>query len=421
MSDSRFQGSGAYACGLDEVVFLPSGPCAHDGAVDLRSRLSRNVPLGLPVVGGLSEAASSPDVAVALSLQGGVGVIHRNQPVQAQADMVRRVKGHESGFIMDPRTFSGRCTVAEAAAMRAECGIGTFPVTESGRMGSRLLGLVTARDLEACADGGATLADIMTREVTCVTEPTTLREATAAMVGAKVGKLPIVNGDRELQALICQGDLRRNALHPLASRDANRHLLVAAAVAAGEPGGLERASALVDAGADVLLLDTDGGVDGETVTFLGRLKQAFAGVDVVAGRVSSGAQAARLLAAGAEGLRVGGGGAGADAALLHEVARLAHAAGVPVLADCGARGAGDALKALCLGAAAVAIDGPLGGAEPRSAWATAPAGRAARPPAGAERARRGSLRAGAGAGARARGPGGAASDKGSVADLAPGP
>jgi len=235
------------------------GPAGKE--VDLRARLSRNVTLGLPLVGGPSEAVNGPAVAVALALQGGIGTIHAGQPVQSQVDMVRKVKSHESGFILNPRTMSSRSTVADAEAAKAECGFGTFPITESGRMGGKLLGLVTSRDLEACADKSALLADVMTKKVMCVTEPTTLREATGAMIEKKCGKLPIVNEDMELVALICRGDLRRSSKYPRASRDANRHLLVAAAVASGESGGLQRAEALVDAGADVLLLDTDGGVD----------------------------------------------------------------------------------------------------------------------------------------------------------------
>merc|ERR1719188_2561073 len=162
-------------------------------------------------------------------------------------------------------------------------------------MGGKLLGLVTARDLEACDDRRARLAEVMTTDVICIAEPTTLREAVGTMIERKVGKLPIVNADNELVALICRGDLRRVAERPQASRDANRQLLVAAAVVAGEASGLDRAKALVDAGADLLMLDTDDGIDGETVAFLNHLKESFSSTDVIVGRVSSRLQASQLL------------------------------------------------------------------------------------------------------------------------------
>lgn len=373
---------GPQGLGLDDVALLPAdfagarpgGARPGDTGVDISAKLTRNVTLGLPLVAGPAGTATEAKVAIAMALAGGIGVIHRYQGIEEQAAMVRKVKAHSAGLLLNPATLSPRHTVADAAVVRAEWGCSGIPITDNGKMGGKLVGLVTSRDLEIVKDKNTKLSEVMVRNVASMKVPVTLRQARETMQQKKVGKLPVINEDSELVAFICRGDLKKERAHPTASRDKNMQLLVAAAVGASEESRLERAQMLVEAGVDVLCVDTDGGVSEEGLAFVKQLKQSYGATDVLAGRVATSAQANLLLAAGVDGLLIGGASApvppnggcasACEASLIYELsgsARSNH--GVPVVADCGASNFGQVLKALCLGAATVAVDDLLSGTE----------------------------------------------------------
>jgi len=363
--------SAPHGCNLDEIVFLPGALPVKPKSVTIATKLTRHLSINLPVIAGPTNSVTEAEMAIQLALMGGVGIIHRKQSIADQAAQVRRVKQYETGFILNPQMLGMHNTVAEADRIRAEHGCSGIPITATGRMGGKLVGIVTSRDIDAAPDRNAPLKTIMTHEVVYATEPVILREALQKMQKEKVAKLPVLNEDRELVALICRGDLKRHREHPDATLDANKQLVVGAAVSARGENAWDRARALVDAGVDFLLLDTDEGIGPDTVEYAKRLKETFDGTDVIAGRVSCCQQAKELANAGVDALRVGAagtgfgpGGAGAEATSIFEVARFARISyGIPVLFDGKVRNASHMLKGICLGASAVFLDTMLDGTE----------------------------------------------------------
>lgn len=294
-------------------------------------------------------------MAIGLALIGGVGIIHRSQSIEAQASMVRKVKQYQTGFILQVSTLSPRHSVADALRVQAEQSISGIPITQDGKMGGRLVGIVTKRDLEGIEDTSSRLRDHMTTNVVSISEPVVLREAREKMQRNKVGKLPVVNDDKELVALICRGDLKREWENPQASRDANKQLLCAAALSAVEEDAWDRANALIDAGVDVLYLDTGDGVTVDTLGLIKDLMREFEGTDIIAGPVKSRKQAKDLCEVGVDGILVGG-CTGTEATDAYEIAKFArNSFGVPVLVDGAVHNVGQMLKAFCVGASSVAL------------------------------------------------------------------
>ncbi|CAE7413933.1 IMH3 [Symbiodinium pilosum] len=351
--------SQSHAWSLDDIVFLPGS--GSEKSPNLSCRITKNMKLGRPVMSGPSQI-SEEGMAMSLALEGGLGIIHRHMPIATQALKVRRVKQYHSGFILNPTCVAPKTTLQKARSIQAELGCSSLPVTENGRMGGRLVGLVTKRDLEG-QQGNLQVASVMNRDVVFAQEPVTLKDACMHMQQAKVSKLPVLNKDMELVALLCRGDIKIAQQHPTASRDANRQLMVAAAVSAHEPDGWERVKAMVEAGADILSLDVDEGIDQYVVAFLKQMKDLFAGIDVIVGPVNCLSQATLLCEHGADAVRVGN-AAGAEATTIYELSRtLRTTFGVPVIADVQARDSGQILKALLLGANAVCLDAMLGRCE----------------------------------------------------------
>jgi len=221
-------------------------------------------------------------------------------------------------------------------------------------MGGRLKGIVSKRDLEGVEDMNALASTYMTSDLVTISEPVVLREAREQMQTSKVGKLPVVNSDKELVALICRGDLKKEREHPLATRDGNKSLLCAAAVSTNEPEVWDRVCALVNAGVDVLFVDTDEIVDNNTIALIREIKREFESTDILAGSARTVHQVKDLCDAGADGIFVGC--TGSEATDAYHVAKYARATfGVPVLIDCGIQNVGQMLKAFCLGASTVAL------------------------------------------------------------------
>jgi len=351
--------------GWDDLVFLPGHERVEGTPVSLASKLTRNMPLNLPVVGGPVDTVTEAEMAIALAQMGGIGIIHREQSIESQAAMVLRVKKYQTGFILHCHTLKPISTVQEARAMQAEFGISCIPITDNGRMGGRITGIVTARDLEAADSGKAQLRTIMTKDPIVVHEPVSIMKARETMAVTKVSKLPVVNVDNELVALLVRGDFKKELENPLATVDSNRTLCVAASICPSDEDAWERIQAVVDAGVDLFCLDTDEGVFPDTVHFVKRVKDQYEGIDVLAGRIKSCRQAKDLCDAGVDGISVGfsGNSGTASASMLWEIARFVKTdyPGVPVIADFGTEinNNGRLLKAFCLGASAVAFDGFL--------------------------------------------------------------
>ncbi|CAE6971167.1 impdh [Symbiodinium sp. CCMP2592] len=347
---------------LEDLLALPA-PASAEAEVKLTTPLSKNVTLNAPLVAAPMDTVTEARMAIACALMGGIGVIHSNCSPAEQAKQVDLVKKWENGFIMDPFVLSQTHTVADVDNIRQKHDASTVCITDMGMMGNRFLGIVTSRDIDFIEDRSTRLSTVMTPKAQCLTasEPISLGEALEKLVQSKKGKLPILNEDGELVALVTRSDLKKVKNFPNAAMDANRQLLVGAAVAP-KAAEFERVRCLVEAGMDVLFLEAGRGSIAEQADFIRKVKQQFPSLDVVAGNVVTPKQAQPLLEAGADGLRVGVGsdslvsqaeapaiGRPLGSAVYH-VARYASEFKVPVVADGGVANIAAAAMALALGA-----------------------------------------------------------------------
>lgn len=291
---------------LEDLLALPAPAATTEVEVTLATQLSKNIVLNSPLVAAPMDTVTEGRMAIACALMGGLGVIHCRCPIAVQAQQVDMVKKYENGFIMDPFVLSTTHTVADVDRIRQEHDVSTVCITDMGMMGNRFLGIVTSRDIDFIEDRSVRLSEVMTPKAKCLTacEPISLGEALQKLVQSKKGKLPILNEDGELVALVTRSDLKKLKDFPNAAKDANRQLLVGAAV---EPkvSEMERVQRLVEAGMDVLFLEASRSRLEEQAEFIRKVKYQFPGLDVVAGNVVTPKQASPLIQAGADALRVG--------------------------------------------------------------------------------------------------------------------
>mmetsp|Transcript_39317 Transcript_39317/g.88394 ORF Transcript_39317/g.88394 Transcript_39317/m.88394 type:complete len:538 (+) Transcript_39317:89-1702(+) len=361
----------------DDLICLPGSINFGVHEVVLDSRFTRNIPLKTPIVSSPMDTVTESRMAIAIALEGGIGVIHTNLPVELQVQEILKVKKYESGFIMEPVCISPKMTLEEVDKLRASFGFTGFPVTEDGKVGSTLLGLMTKRDTDFVTDRSSTRAhQVMTPFEKLVTEEegVDLRTANEALKKSKKGKLPILSKDKRLVALVARKDLMNSADYPLATKDKKKRLMVAAAVGT-RPEDRNRVRALVAADVDAIIIDSSQGDSMFQRDMVTWMKQEFPSLQVVAGNVVTKLQAKHLLDCGADALRVGMGIGSicttqevcacgrAQASAVYNVAKLARSYGVPILADGGISSPGHIVKALCLGAGAAMCGSLLAGTE----------------------------------------------------------
>jgi len=361
----------------DDLICLPGYIGFGVSDVHLESRFSRNILLKTPIVSTPMDTVTEAKMAIGMALEGGIGVIHANLPIDEQVQQVTKVKKFECGFIMDPVCIHPEMTLKELLVLRSSCGFTGFPVTATGKMGGVLLGLVTKRDTDFMQQKPSMIVrDIMTPFDRLVTAQRGIELAAANSVlrTSKKGKLPIITGDRELVALLARTDLKKNSEFPLATKDNAKRLVVAAAIGTREQDKT-RVDKLVEAGVDAIVIDSSQGDSMFQHDMIKWIKVKYPNMQVVAGNVVTKKQAKHLLDCGADALRVGMGIGSicttqevcacgrAQASAVYNVAKLAKSYGVPILADGGISSPGHIVKALCLGAGAAMCGSLLAGTE----------------------------------------------------------
>ena len=361
----------ADALTFDDVLLVPAYAEIHPRETDVRTRFSRRIEIQVPIVSAAMDTVTESELAIALAREGGIGVIHKNLPINEQAAQVDRVKRSESGMIVDPVTLSPGATLGDAHAIMARFHISGVPITENGR----LVGILTNRDLRFEDRMERRVSEVMTRE-RLVTAPvgTTLEQARQILQKHRIEKLPVVDPDGALRGLITVKDIEKRIKHPAASKDPLGRLRVAAAVGAGGDA-MERAAELVRAGADALVVDSAHAHSKGVLELARQVRERYGEVDLVVGNVGTGDGARALASIGVDAVKVGMGpgaicttrvvtGAGmAQITAVLEAAKALESAGVPIVADGGIKYSGDVVKALAAGAHSVMIGSLFAGTE----------------------------------------------------------
>jgi IMP dehydrogenase len=363
-----------HAMGLtyNDLILLPGHIdfAVHD--VNLQTRISRNIALHTPIISSPMDTVTEANMAIHMALLGGIGMIHYNNSIEEQAREVRIVKRYKNGFITNPSVLTPSHTVADIDAIRAQYGFTGVPVTDTGKMGGKLLGIVTNRDIDFVQDRTLLLKDVMTTELITAQDGIPLEQAYDLLEASKKGKLPIINAAGELVALMSRTDLRKTRNFPLATKDANDHLAVGAAIGT-RPQDWQRLEALVAEGLDVVVIDSSQGDSTFQIQMVKRIKAHYPKLDVIGGNIVTRQQAAHLIEAGVDGLRVGMGVGSIcttqevtavgrpQATAVYHVARYAREQGIPIIADGGISNIGHITKALSLGASAVMMGSMLAG------------------------------------------------------------
>jgi IMP dehydrogenase len=354
---------------FDDVLLLPRWSEVTPDLVDVTTRLTGNIQLRIPLLSAPMDTVTESTLAIALSQEGGLGVIHKNMPIEAQAREVAKVKRSENGVVADPVVLSPDDSIERARQLMAEQGVSGFPVTEGGKRRGKVVGILTRRDMKFLErPDGRTVGQVMTKGP-LVTAPANVDAASAGrlMLEHRVEKLLLVDGAGNLAGLITMRDLDNVSKHPSASRDSRGRLRVGAAIGVRQ---FDRAEALVAADVDVIVVDTAHGHSLNVVETLEGVKKRFK-VDVIAGNIGTRDGAKRLVDSGADAIKVGiGPGSicttrvvtGVGIPQVTAIMEAVKGAGnVPVIADGGIRQSGDIAKAIAAGASAVMLGGLFAG------------------------------------------------------------
>ncbi|NMA92153.1 MAG: IMP dehydrogenase [Firmicutes bacterium] len=365
---NKFSGEGLT---FDDVLLVPDRSKVLPKDVEIATYITREVKLNIPLASAGMDTVTESRMAIAMAREGGIGIIHRNMPIARQAEEVDKVKRSEHGVITDPFCLSPDHAVNDAAALMERYRISGVPITE----GTKLVGIITNRDLRFEDDYNQPIKAVMTREgLVTAPEGTTLNQAQEILRRHKVEKLPIVDDQFNLKGLITIKDIEKAIQYPRSSKDSGGRLLAAAAIGAGNDA-MHRAEALVAAGVDVLVVDTAHGHSVLVLDFVKEIRSKFPQVQIVAGNVATGEGTRALIKAGVDGVKVGVGpgsicttrvvaGIGVpQITAIYESYRVAREFQVPVIADGGIKYSGDITKAIAAGGNVVMIGSLFAGTE----------------------------------------------------------
>ncbi|NUQ18747.1 MAG: IMP dehydrogenase [Sphingomonas sp.] len=355
---------------FDDVLLQPLQSSVLPSQADTRTFLTREIPLNIPILSSAMDTVTEADMAIALAQLGGIGVLHRNMTVEEQALVVRQVKRFESGMVVNPITMSPDETLAEALELMKSHRISGIPIVEKS---GKLCGIITNRDVRFAENPKQPVSELMTRDnLATVPLGTSQEEARRILHQRRIEKLLVVDEHNRCVGLITVKDIEKSVAAPLATKDAEGRLRVAAATTVGDKG-FERSEALIDAGCDCIVIDTAHGHNTDVGKTVERVKAVSNSVQVIAGNVATADAAKALVDSGADAIKVGIGPgsicttrivAGVGVPQLTAVMEAARAAsGVPVIADGGIRTSGDIAKALAAGASSVMVGSLLAGTQ----------------------------------------------------------
>ncbi len=352
---------------FDDVILLPAHSTVLPGEVDVSTKVSRNISLNIPLVSAAMDTVTESDFAIAMARQGGIGIIHKNMSIERQAAEVDKVKRSESGMIVRPITVRPHQKIKEALSLMKQYRISGVPVTDND---NRLVGILTNRDLRFETNTEKEIQELMTKDnlITVKEKPEgiSLEEAKALLHKYRIEKLLVVDDEYRLKGLITIKDIEKVKKYPNSAKDALGRLRVGAAVGVGEDT-LERVAALIEAGVDLIVIDTAHGNSKRVIDTLAKVKASVSNVDVVAGNVATADGAKRLVDAGADAIKVGVGpgsicttrivaGVGVpQITAISWCAPVVDEAGIPLIADGGIKYSGDIVKAIAAGAHSVMI------------------------------------------------------------------
>jgi IMP dehydrogenase len=370
MTSERYQDE---ALTFDDVLLVPGRSTVLPTEVDLSVTLARNIRLSLPVLSAAMDTVTEARLAIALAREGGIGVLHRNLPIERQAGEADKVKRSESGMIVDPITLPPEASVGDAETIMSKYHISGVPITQDGQ---RLVGILTNRDIRFVTDMSLPVHQLMTPAESLITAPegTTLEDAVAILQTHRIEKLPLVDGEGVLKGLITVKDIMKKRDYPLRATDGRGRLLCAAAIGVGD-AAMQRLEALVAKAVDLVVIDTAHGHTASVLGTVERVKRRFPDLAVVAGNVVTAGGARDLIAAGADVVKVGVGagsicttrvvtGVGMpQITAIQACAEEAHRHGMTVIADGGIKFSGDITKAIAAGADAVMLGSLLAGLE----------------------------------------------------------
>jgi IMP dehydrogenase len=362
---------------FDDVLLKPGLSDILPSEADIRSRVTRAIPLNIPIIASAMDTVTEARMAIAMAQAGGIGVIHRNFDPEGQAAQVRQVKKYESGMVVNPLTIGPDAMLSDALALMSDHGFSGIPVVTGGASGvpGKLVGILTNRDVRFATDPRQKVSELMTHEnLVTVREGVSEDEAKRMLHKHRIEKLLVVDDQYRCVGLITVKDMEKAVAHPLASKDPQGRLRVAAATTVGE-GGYERTERLIDAGVDLIVVDTAHGHSSRVLEAVNRIKRLSNAVQVIAGNIATQEGAQALIDAGADAVKVGIGpgsicttrivaGVGVpQLTAIMDAVEAAKKADVPVIADGGIKYSGDLAKALAAGADIAMVGSLLAGTD----------------------------------------------------------